>query len=245
MAAVVTPSQESKVTNAHSELLQHPRHFRPRDHLKPNQLPKAKSKFQHHFLLSHSSVFLPNQFGARRINDMSTQATKLTYQDYVCFPDDGKRHEIIDGTHFMNPAPSIYHQQVSRRLQFQLYAEIELRELGVVIDAPVDVQITDHDIVQPDLVVVLSENRIITPTKVKGAPNHVIEILSPSTEVNDKTLKRQLFEQAGVPEYWIVDPADHSVLQLVLKDGKYAETKHSKQITLSYLDVSVDLSQVW
>ena len=176
---------------------------------------------------------------------MSPRTTKLTYQDYVCFPEDGKRHEIIDGTHYMNPAPNIYHQQVSRRLQFQMYNEIELRDLGVVMNAPVDVQITEHDIVQPDLVVVLSENRIITPTKVKGAPDHIIEILSPSTEVNDKTLKRRLYEQAGVREYWIVDPLEHSVLQLILSGARYTESTHKPQATLSYLDTTVDLTRVW
>ncbi len=74
---------------------------------------------------------------------MSTQIRrKLTYQDYVCFPDDGKRHEVIDGDHFVNPAPGTYHQYVSRRLQFQLYTSIELADLGSVIYAPMDVQLT-------------------------------------------------------------------------------------------------------
>ena len=108
---------------------------------------------------------------------MKTTAHKLTYRDYVCFPDDGHRHEIIDGDHYMNPAPSTYHQAISRHLQFQLYTQIERRNLGSVIDAPVDVQLTEFDIVQSDLVVVLSGNRIITPTKVKGVPDHLVEIL--------------------------------------------------------------------
>ncbi len=177
---------------------------------------------------------------------MSSTIRKLNYQDYVCFPDDGKRHEIIDGDHFVNPAPSTYHQAVSRRIQFQLYTKIELTGLGCVVNAPVDVQLSDTDIVQPDLVVVLAQNRIITPSKVKGSPEHLIEILSPSTESNDQTLKRSLYERVGVGEYWIVDPFDHSLLQLVLTDGKYVERPHENVVAVTYLpDVSVDLDAVW
>ncbi|WP_167546569.1 Uma2 family endonuclease [Stieleria maiorica] len=178
---------------------------------------------------------------------MSTEIRKLTYQDYVCFPDDGKRHEIIGGDHYMNPAPSTYHQYVSRRLHFQLYSKIELVERGSVICAPVDVQLTESDIVQPDIVVVLKENRIITPTKVKGAPDHLIEILSPSTESNDKTLKRSLYERTGVGEYWIVDPFEQTLTQLVLENGRYVDQRVTeKRISVTYLhDVDVDLNQVW
>jgi len=177
---------------------------------------------------------------------MSTGTRKLTYQDYVCFPDDRMRHEIIDGDHYMNPAPSPYHQQVSRRLQFQLYTSIEQAELGVVINAPIDVELTEFNIVQPDLVIVLKQNRIITPTKVKGTPEHVVEILSPSTASNDRTLKRSLYERTGVKEYWIVDPIEHSVEQMILNDGKYSSSNLTDRNEVSYLDgIRVDLTQVW
>ncbi len=146
---------------------------------------------------------------------MSNTSTKLTYEDYVCFPDDGKRHEIIDGDHYVNPAPSTYHQTVSRRIQFLLYQGIELENLGVVYNAPVDLQLGDFNIVQPDIVVVLKANeKIITPTKIKGTPDLVIEILSPSSAENDRKLKRSLYEKSSVPEYWIVDPFEHELTQL-------------------------------
>ncbi len=94
---------------------------------------------------------------------------KLGYREYVCFPEDGRRHEIIDGEHVVNPAPDIYHQTLSRRIQFQLYTQIELRGLGQVFNAPTDLQLSDSDIVQPDLIIVLSRVRnIITPKKIKG-----------------------------------------------------------------------------
>ena len=178
---------------------------------------------------------------------MSTDIHKLTYRDYVCFPDDGMRHEIIDGDHYMNAAPSTYHQAVSRRIQFQLYSQIELAELGEVIDAPVDVELSPFDIVQPDLVIVLAGRKIITPTKVKGVPDHLIEILSPSSDRNDRELKFSLYQRVGVPEYWIVDPLEHQVHQFRLANQRYQETIQCESITCNYLNESihVDLTKVW
>ncbi len=179
---------------------------------------------------------------------MNTRSTTqhLTYADYVCFPEDGKRHEIIGGDHYMNPAPSTYHQYVSRRLQFQLYSLIELKGLGSVMYAPLDVQLSEIDIVQPDLVVVLTENRIITPSKVKGTPDHLIEILSPGSQSNDQILKRKLYESVGVGEYWIVDPFEHQLEQLKLEQGSYVAREHGDLVSVSYLaDVAVDLNSVW
>ena len=172
---------------------------------------------------------------------------KLGYREYCCFPDDGRRHEIIDGDHYVNPAPSTYHQTVSRRLQHQLYTQIELTGRGVVYNAPVDVQLTDHDIVQPDLIVVLtSRMQMITPTKIKGVPDLIVEILSPSTASNDATLKKQLYERVGVAEYWIVDPDNHTVEQLVLADGRYERRPAADAIPLSILEgVAVRLADVW
>jgi Uma2 family endonuclease len=172
---------------------------------------------------------------------------KLGYAEYCCYPDDGRRHEIIDGDHYVNPAPSTYHQTVSRRLQHQLYTQIELQGRGVVYDAPVDVQLTDHDIVQPDLVVVLAaRTQMITPTKIKGVPDLVVEILSPSTASNDLALKRQLYERTGVAEYWIADPDNHTLTQLVLVDGRYADRHAGDEVRLSVLEgVTVRLAEVW
>jgi Uma2 family endonuclease len=181
---------------------------------------------------------------------MSTQPNvkaKLTYEQYVCFPDDGRRHEIIDGEHYMNPAPSTYHQTVSRRIQFQLYTQIELKTLGVVYNAPVDLHLSDHDVVQPDLVIVLDDSmQIITPSKIKGVPQLVVEITSPSSDKNDRTLKKKLYERTGVPEYWIVDPFDHVLEQWVLEDGSYVQRQHDDEVILTIIgDVSVRLAGVW
>jgi Uma2 family endonuclease len=179
--------------------------------------------------------------------DNQHPAKRWDYAAYAAIPEDGQRHEIIEGAHFVNPAPNLYHQEVSRHLQFQLYQSIELKKLGVVINAPVDVQLSDHDIVQPDLVIVTREKkRILTPTKVKGIPDLLVEILSPFNAHYDLKIKRDLYQRAGVPEYWIVSPDEHQVLQLVLVDGIYSEVFCTETITMAVPPrVTVDLSQVW
>lgn len=174
---------------------------------------------------------------------------KLTYKEYALYPADGKRHEIIDGRHYMNPAPNPRHQAISRHIQFQLYVAIEEQQLGEVINSPIDVQFTNTDVVQPDIVVVLKENRIITPIKIEGNPDLVIEVLSPSSRKLDVTLKKRLYEQSGVPEFWIVDPKHDVVLQhLRGADGKYAKpTTCHTSVTFQGIPggVTVDLSKVW
>lgn len=173
--------------------------------------------------------------------------TRLTYDDYCQYPDDGNRHEIIDGDHYMNPAPVPYHQALSRHIQFQLYAAIELQERGQVIAAPIDVQFSNHDVVQPDLVVVLANNKIITSSKIEGVPDLIVEILSPSTSQRDEGLKKQLYEQNGVPEYWVVDPDEKVIRKFHRVEGKYADAMRcADAIAFDGLpDVSVDLSRVW
>ena len=122
----------------------------------------------------------PAKAGIMSVSHESLPAspTKLTYDDYVLFPDDGKRHEIIDGRHYMNPAPNPRHQAVSRHIQFQLYEQIELTKLGEVINSPIDLQLSLWDVVQPDIVVVLAANRIITTTKIKSRTTRISKPIS-------------------------------------------------------------------
>ncbi len=181
------------------------------------------------------------------VQNKQSQPSPWDYKAYAAIPYDGRRHEILEGDHFVNPAPNLYHQAISRRIQFQLYQQIEVSELGVVIDAPVDVQLTEHDIVQPDLVIITQQRRhIMTPIKVKGIPDLLIEILSPSNPELDLDTKRRIYEQTGVPEYWIVSPDEHRVIQLVLVDQAYQESIASDQITMAIPPLAtVDLTKVW
>ena len=181
------------------------------------------------------------------VSHETPRKSKLTYEHYTQLPDDGNRHEIIDGLHYMNPAPIPYHQALSRHIQFQLYSAIELENLGEVINAPIDVQFSNHDVVQPDLVVVLKGNNIATQSKLKGTPNLIVEILSPFTSSRDEGLKKELYEQNKVPEYWVVDHDEKAVRKYVLANGCYSEpTRHTESITCNGLpNVDVDLKRVW
>lgn len=173
--------------------------------------------------------------------------TKLGYSEYVLFPNDGKRHEVINGDHFMNPAPGTYHQTISKRLYLALDSGIEREGLGEVFYAPCDVQLGEHDIVQPDLLVVLNNSAArITPSRVIGAPDLLIEILSPSTASNDRTLKRSVYERSGVREYWVVDPDGHSITQLTEVDGKYVEQQRNKEIHVAIVpQLKISLESIW
>lgn len=169
------------------------------------------------------------------------------YESYAEIPYDGQRHEIIAGEHFVNAAPNLYHQHVSRHIQFQLFTAIELSGLGFVINAPIDVELSERDIVQPDLVVVRkARSEILVPTRLQGIPDLVVEILSPSNSDYDLTTKRQLYERCGVPEYWIVDPVEHKAIKLILQGGVYQETVWTDEIVFDLPPVfRVDLTKVW
>jgi Uma2 family endonuclease len=171
--------------------------------------------------------------------------SKLTYEEYRHFPDDGMRHEIIDGAHYMSPAPGTDHQSVSRHLQFALYRRIEENGLGYVFDAPTDLQLALTDVVQPDLIVVLSEHReIILPSRIRGVPDLVVEILSPSTTERDLTLKRALYEHHAVPEYWIVNIDERSIQRFRLQGAEYGEPEMCTE-RIDFADAEVDLSRIW
>jgi Uma2 family endonuclease len=177
----------------------------------------------------------------------TSTSKKLGYADYAAIPDDGCRHEIIDGEHYVNPAPNLYHQAVSKRLQHQLFTKIELAGLGTMYNAPCDVQLSGHDIVQPDLLVVLSSRScIFAPAKVQGVPDLLVEILSPSSVDYDRTLKKELYQRSGVREYWIVNPFEQTLEQFVLRDGNYQSRMVSDEVHPEFLDgVVINLKEVW
>jgi Uma2 family endonuclease len=175
--------------------------------------------------------------------------TKLGYQDYVHFPEDGNVHEVIDGDHYMSPAPGTYHQTVSRKIQFQLYEQIEKTGKGVVFNAPTDVQLSEVDIVQPDLFVIgRARVQRVSPSRVIGPPDLIVEILSEHTSTRDQSLKLALYERAGVVEYWIVDPESRSVRRHARHGSRLALVgTSSDRIEYRHEDIAavVDLTQVW
>ena len=169
---------------------------------------------------------------------------KLTYDDYANLPGD-ERYELIDGELILVAAPYIIHQWVSKKL-YALMIAVEDMGLGWVFYAPVDVVLSDHDVVQPDLLFISKEREdIITAANVQGAPDLVVEILSPSTSRLDRTRKRELYERHQVKEMWLVEPEERKVWVLLLQDGKldvageYSEGQSFTSDTLGGLTIDL------
>ena len=157
----------------------------------------------------------------------STQAAvKFTYEDYRATPDD-QRYELLDGDLVMVPAPNLKHQEVQGRLHYKLVEFILDRELGKLLLAPCDVVLSDSDVVQPDLLFVSRdrEHLLSNGNNVQGAPDLVIEILSPSTADKDQGVKRELYGRYGVAEYWLVDPLAETVSIHRRRAGKLTATR--------------------
>ena len=136
------------------------------------------------------------------------RGVKLTYDDFVLFPDDGQRHELIDGEHYVTPSPNLKHQKILGSLHLAIGGWLENHPIGQAYLSPFDVVFTRFDVVEPDLLYLSNERAaaVLTDANVQGAPELLVEIGSPSTRKRDETIKRHLYEHAGVSEYWIVDP---------------------------------------
>ncbi len=144
---------------------------------------------------------------------MALQATtKLTYDDYALIPDDGLKHEIIDGEHFVNPAPNVRHQRIVLRLIKALVNFVDDNELGEVFASPIDVVFSKNDVVQPDVLFVRKENTgELYGAYVKIVPDLVVEVLSISNRKHDEVRKLKLYDTFNVAEYWIADPEEDIV----------------------------------
>ena len=150
----------------------------------------------------------------------------LTYEDYRATPDD-ERYELLDGDLIMVPAPNLAHQKVQRRLGQRLSQFIEDHALGEFFFAPCDVVLADTDVVQPDLLFVSRdrEHLLRGGDNVRGAPDLVVEILSPATAERDRGYKQALYERHGVAEYWLVDPVEETVSIHCRRDGALTLTR--------------------
>ena len=143
---------------------------------------------------------------------------RYTYEDYCTWPYD-ERWELIDGVAYAKAAPSRWHQTVSKRI-FRQLDEFLLGKPCEVFYAPFAVRLnadTDDDtVVEPDILVVCEESKLADSKGVVGAPDFIVEILSPSTVQLDKVTKLRLYQRAGVREYWIVDPDSKTVMVYTL-----------------------------
>ena len=172
-------------------------------------------------------------------------STKLTYADYLALPGD-ERYELHDGELVMVASPSEPHQRVAKRLAWQMMT-LEERGLGQIYFAPFDVVLSDTEVVQSDLLFVSQErSHIITQANVQGAPDLVVEILSPSTANRDWTRKRDMYARHGVMELWVVDPDAMIVWVMLLRDadfellGVYGEGQSFSSSTLEGFTIDLD-----
>jgi Uma2 family endonuclease len=144
----------------------------------------------------------------------ATPGVKLTYDDFVLFPDDGKRHELIDGEHYVTPSPGRKHQAIVWNLAAMIGPYLESHPVGRAFVAPFDVVFSEFDVVEPDLLFISNGRleHVLTTKHVRGAPNLVVEIASPSTRTRDETLKRKLYGRFKVDEYWVIEPDAETVV---------------------------------
>lgn len=147
--------------------------------------------------------------------------TKLTFADYLETSDD-ERYELLNGELVLSPSPKEIHQYISGILYLRLGTFVRERRLGKVYFAPFDVVLSDTDVVQPDLLFISNERAgIITQDNVCGAPDLVVEILSPSTVDRDRTIKLDLYATHGVEEYWMVDPDSRTVMVMLRGESRF------------------------
>lgn len=171
---------------------------------------------------------------------------RYTWDDY-CHWNDGERWEIIEGIAYnMSPAPTTRHQAISRELALEVGIYLRGKPCQP-FTAPIDVKLSEHDVVQPDLIVVCNPEQI-ERTHIEGPPTLIVEILSPSTHRKDRLKKTQLYARVGVQELWIVDP-EGLVELFTLRDGKYVLGQvHGPEDTLVsevFPDLAISLARVF
>src|SRR5579862_3557870 len=156
------------------------------------------------------------------VRPATAPSVKFTYEDFLNFPPDGKRHEIIDGEHYVTPSPNTKHQRISTRLTVEIGSYLGQNPAGEIFVAPFDVVFSDFDVVEPDLLYISLERAgVLTEKHVRGAPDLVVEILSPGTRKTDEVTKRRLYERFKVNEYWVVDPELDAVKVYRLVDAAF------------------------
>jgi Uma2 family endonuclease len=155
---------------------------------------------------------------------MATQfaARRWTYEEFAQLPDDGNRYEVIAGELYVTPAPTTLHQKVVVRIVHALEQFVEQHGLGEVFVGPIDVLFEEGNYLAPDLVFVRKDRvEIVSDRGLEGAPDLVVEVLSPGTAKRDRGIKRERYRHFGVREYWVVDPDARRIeISRVTDDGE-------------------------
>jgi len=142
----------------------------------------------------------------------AVEKIRFTYEDYRQLPDDGRRYEVIEGELVMAPSPARKHQEIIVNLGLALGFFIKSHSLGKFYFAPFDVLLSEYTVVQPDILFISNERlSVLTEENVQGAPDLIVEILSPATRERDLGIKKKIYARFGVREYWIVDPEKETI----------------------------------
>lgn len=149
---------------------------------------------------------------SHRFNVSTVAIPLLTVENYKILPETGPRYQLIEGDLYMAPAPNRFHQDISRNLEYILLEYLEENPIGTLYHAPFDVYLDDYNVFQPDILVVLQERlSILTDAGAEGAPDFVVEILSPKTARLDRDNKRRVYATSGVRELWIIAPETRQI----------------------------------
>lgn len=145
-----------------------------------------------------------------------------TYEDYAALPEDGQRYEVVNGVLVMSPSPTPEHQDIVGMIAHYLLIHVKFAGLGRVFTAPLDIDLGPKKVFQPDVVVVLNAHLDrITKKRIVGAPDLVVEVVSPGSGVMDRIAKYGIYARAGIAEYWIVNATRQTVEVHVLEHGEY------------------------
>jgi Uma2 family endonuclease len=174
----------------------------------------------------------------------------LTYEDYCDLPDDGRRYEILEGELAVTPSPTVWHQRFAANLLIVLKPFVATRGLGEVLIAPFDVILEKTSVVVPDLLFVSRERLdIVTERGVEGAPDLIVEIISPGTARRDRREKAQLYARHGVRHYWLADPDARALETLELEEGRYRGTAQltgdARFTPTLFPGLEISLSSLW
>lgn len=144
-----------------------------------------------------------------------------TYETYYAMTEESVLYEVVRGVLVKKPMPDLAHQEAVGAICYELCMLIKRKQLGVAL-LPVDVVLSPQDVFQPDMLVVLNEHRErIQERCILGAPDLVVEVILPGSKLYDRVNKHMAYEQAGIPEYWLVDPRKQSIELFALESGKY------------------------
>jgi Uma2 family endonuclease len=175
----------------------------------------------------------------------SSELGPFRKRDYLDLPDE-PRCELILGRLYATPSLTFLHQAMAGVLMLQLH-EVARRTGGIVAIAPLDVTLADHSVVQPDVIYVSASRLGIVEDRIEGAPDLVVEVLSPGTSRRDRNEKLKLYAESGVREYWIVDSIERQIEFLVNDSGTFhvAVPVDDKYRSSELPEVELDLGELW